>query len=307
MNTDAKKVYDSPNARWEYAVAVSPTHEFIQVSFVNGIYTSKGGKHVDYIMGQITRKLIAYIEKKKKVSVNTAAIKEQLMLFIRCDIVNPAFDSQTKDYMNTPSSKFGSTCTVDDKAIDKIAKLGIMDVACAISEIKDTKAAKKTDGVKTKNIRGIPKLIDANWAGTAKSSDCVIILCEGDSAKAGIVSGLSSDDRNTIGVYPMKGKIMNVRGENKKKISENTEIADIKKILGLETGKTYKNADEVRASLRYGKVLFMTDQDLDGSHIKGLCLNLFQSEWYSLSQIPEFIGFMNTPILKAKKLSLIHI
>ena len=301
LNTDAKKVYDSPNARWEYAVAVSPTHEFIQVSFVNGIYTSKGGKHVDYIMGQITRKLIAYIEKKKKVSVNTAAIKEQLMLFIRCDIVNPAFDSQTKDYMNTPSSKFGSTCTVDDKAIDKIAKLGIMDVACAISEIKDTKAAKKTDGVKTKNIRGIPKLIDANWAGTAKSSDCVIILCEGDSAKAGIVSGLSSDDRNTIGVYPMKGKIMNVRGENKKKISENTEIADIKKILGLETGKTYKNVDEVRASLRYGKVLFMTDQDLDGSHIKGLCLNLFQSEWYSLSQIPEFIGFMNTPILKAKK------
>jgi DNA topoisomerase II len=301
LNTDAKKVYDSPNARWEYAVAVSPTHEFIQVSFVNGIYTSKGGKHVDYIMGQITRKLIAYIEKKKKVSVNTAAIKEQLMLFIRCDIVNPAFDSQTKDYMNTPSSKFGSTCTVDDKAIDKIAKLGIMDVACAISEIKDTKAAKKTDGVKTKNIRGIPKLIDANWAGTAKSSDCVIILCEGDSAKAGIVSGLSSDDRNTIGVYPMKGKIMNVRGENKKKISENTEIADIKKILGLETGKTYKTADEVRSSLRYGKVLFMTDQDLDGSHIKGLCLNLFQSEWYSLSQIPEFIGFMNTPILKAKK------
>ena len=301
LQCDAKKVYDTPNARWEYAVAVSPTHEFIQVSFVNGIYTSKGGKHVDYIVGQITRKLIAFIEKKKKVSVNTAAIKEQLMVFIRCDIVNPAFDSQTKDYMNTPSSKFGSTCSVDDKVIDKIAKLGVMDVACAISEIKDTRAAKKTDGAKTKNIRGIPKLIDANWAGTPKSSECMIILCEGDSAKAGIVSGLSSDDRNMIGVYPMKGKIMNVRGENKKKISENNEIADIKKILGLESGKTYKSADDVRASLRYGKILFMTDQDLDGSHIKGLCLNMFQSEWYSLSQIPEFIGFMNTPILKAKK------
>ena len=301
LEPNAKKVCDAPHERWEYAVALAPNHEFTQISFVNGIHTNKGGKHVDYIVGQITRKLIAYIEKKKKVVVNTAAIKEQLMVFVRCDIVNPAFDSQTKDYMNTPSSKFGSTCTVDDKIIEKIAKLGVMDVACAISEIKDTRAAKKTDGAKTKNIRGIPKLIDANWAGTARSSECTIILCEGDSAKAGIVSGLSSDDRNNIGVYPMKGKIMNVRGENRKKISDNAEIIDIKKFLGLEVGKTYKDADAVRASLRYGKVLFMTDQDLDGSHIKGLCLNLFQTEWNSLSQIPEFIGFMNTPILKARK------
>jgi DNA topoisomerase-2 len=301
LSKDAKKIYEAPNDRWEYAVALSPSHEFSQVSFVNGIYTSKGGKHIDYIIGQITRKLVALIEKKKKVSVNASAIKEQIILFVRCDVVNPAFDSQTKDYMNTPSSKFGSTCSVDDKIIEKIAKLGIMDIACAISQIKEDKAAKKTDGTKSKNIRGIPKLIDANWAGTAKSSECMLILCEGDSAKAGIVSGLSSDDRNVIGVYPMKGKIMNVRGETKKKISENTEIADMKKILGLESGKIYHDVNVVNNSLRYGKILFMTDQDLDGSHIKGLCLNLFQTEWCSLSQIPNFIGFMNTPILKAKK------
>ena len=301
LEDGAKKVYEAANDRWEYAVSLSPNHEFSQVSFVNGIYTSKGGKHVDYIVGQITRKLVALIEKKKKVTVNASAIKEQLIVFIRCDIINPAFDSQTKDYMNTPSSKFGSTCSVDDNTIDKIAKLGIIDIACAISQIKDTKAAKKTDGTKTKNIRGIPKLIDANWAGTAKSGECMLILCEGDSAKAGIVSGLSSDDRNLIGVYPMKGKIMNVRGETKKKISENAEIADMKKILGLESGKKYTDEDDVKRSLRYGKILFMTDQDLDGSHIKGLCLNLFQTEWASLAQIPNFIGFMNTPILKAKK------
>jgi DNA topoisomerase II len=301
LEDGAKKVYEAANDRWEYAVSLSPSHEFSQVSFVNGIYTSKGGKHVDYIVGQITRKLVALIEKKKKVTVNASAIKEQLIVFIRCDIVNPAFDSQTKDYMNTPSSKFGSTCSVDDKTIEKIAKLGIIDIACAISQIKDTKTAKKTDGTKTKNIRGIPKLIDANWAGTAKSGECMLILCEGDSAKAGIVSGLSSDDRNIMGVYPMKGKILNVRGETKKKIYENAEIADMKKILGLESGKNYIDENDVTRCLRYGKILFMTDQDLDGSHIKGLCLNLFQTEWASLSQIPNFIGFMNTPILKAKK------
>ena len=295
------RVYEEPNDRWEFAVSLSPTHEFIQISFVNGIHTSKGGKHVEYILNQITKKLIEYIEKKKKTKVNPNSIKEQIVLFIRCDIENPAFDSQTKDYMNTPSSKFGSKCEVSDKFIEKIAKMGIMDAACALTEIKENKAAKKTDGTKSKSIRGIPKLTDANWAGTEKSKDCMIIFCEGDSAKAGIISGLSSEDRNIIGVYPMKGKILNVRGENIKKISENKEITEIKKILGLETGKEYKTIEEVFKHLRYGKVLFMTDQDLDGSHIKGLGINLFQSEWATLAEIQGFIGFMNTPILKAKK------
>jgi DNA topoisomerase-2 len=291
------RVYEEAGPRWEYAVALSPTHEFIHVSFVNGIHTNKGGKHVEFILGQITRKMVAFIEKKKKIVVNANSIKEQLILFLRCDIENPSFDSQTKDFMNTPSAKFGSTCTISDKFIEKLAKMSVMDAACALTEVKENKAAKKTDGSKTKNIRGIPKLIDANWAGTEKSGQCIIIFCEGDSAKAGIVSGLSSEDRNMIGVYPMKGKILNVRGEQIKKIAENKEIAEIKKILGLETGKEYTSS----TSLRYGRVLFMTDQDLDGHHIKGLCINLFQSEWPTLANIPGFIGFMNTPILKARK------
>ena len=293
-------MFEEGGIRWEYAVALSPSQEFTHVSFVNGIHTSKGGKHVEYILNQITRKMVAYIDKKKKISVTPNSIKEQLILFLRCDIENPSFDSQTKDYMNTPFNKFGSSCSVSDKFIDKLAKIGVMESACAITEVKDQRQAKKTDGTKSKNIKGIPKLIDANWAGTSKSSECTIIFCEGDSAKAGIVSGLSSTDRNTIGVYPMKGKMLNVRGEITKKISENKEVIDIKKILGLEMGKKYTEPSQI-ATLRYGKILFMTDQDLDGSHIKGLGINLFQSQWNSLSKIPNFIGFMNTPILKAKK------
>ena len=300
LQEDNKKIYEESSDRWEYAVAMSASHEFEQVSFVNGICTSKGGKHVDYILNQITKKMINYIEKKKKVTVTSNSIKEQIILFVRCDIENPAFDSQTKDYMNTPLAKFGSTCVVSDKFIEKIAKIGIMDSACEITNLKENKAAKKSDGKKSKNIRGIPKLIDANWAGTPNSDKCTIVFCEGDSAKAGIVSGLTTEDRNTIGVYPMKGKVLNVRGETQKKINENKEIIEIKKILGLETGKTY-NENDVKKSLRYGKILFMTDQDLDGSHIKGLGINLFQSEWDTLSKIDGFIGFMNTPIIKARK------
>jgi DNA topoisomerase-2 len=273
----------------------------VQISFVNGIHTAKGGKHVEYILNQIVRKLVDYIEKKKKTKVNPNSIKEQLILFLRCDIENPAFDSQTKDYMNTPSSKFGSKCEVSEKFIEKVAKMGVMDAALQLTEVKENKAAKKTDGTKSKSVRGIPKLTDANWAGTEKSKDCMLILCEGDSAKAGILSGLSSEDRNIVGVYPLKGKLLNVRGEPVKKIADNKEIAEIKQIVGLVTGKKYLNIEDVNKNLRYGKVLFMTDQDLDGSHIKGLCINLFACEWPTLVQIPGFIGFMNTPILKAKK------
>ena len=295
------RVYENSGDRWEYAVALTPTNEFVQISFVNGIHTAKGGKHVEYILNQITRKIVDLIEKKKKVKVNPNTIKEQLILFVRCDIENPAFDSQTKDFMNTPSSKFVSKCDVSDKFIEKISKMGVMEAALKLTEVKENKAAKKTDGSKSKSVRGIPKLTDANWAGTDKSKNCIIIFCEGDSAKAGIISGLSSEDRNSIGVYPMKGKVLNVRGEPIKRISENKEISEIKKILGLETGKKYLTIDDVHKHLRYGKILFMTDQDLDGSHIKGLGINLFQSEWPTLANIPEFIGFLNTPILKAKK------
>ena len=297
-----KRVYESSDDRWEIAVAISPYHEFTQVSFVNGIHTSKGGKHVDHIIGQITKKLQDYIEKKKKVRVNSNAIKEQLILFLRCDIENPSFDSQTKDYLNTPYSKFGSTCNISDGFIDKLAKMGIMDTACSITEVKENKiVAKKTDGIKTKTIRGINNFIDANYSGTPKSKDCILILCEGLSALSGVVSGLSSDDRNTIGIYPLKGKLLNVRGENVTKIYANKEITDLKKILGLENGKSYDTIEEVHKSLRYGKIMILCDQDTDGSHIKGLCINLFHSEWGSLVKIPGFLSFMNTPILRAKK------
>ena len=298
--SDKPRVYEQMNDRWEYCVTISPLEEFAHVSFVNGIYTTKGGRHVEYLINQIIKKLVAFIKKKKKVEVKASTIKEQIMIFVNSVIENPSFDSQTKDYMNTPVAKFGSTCEVSDKFIEKVAGLGLMDMAISLTEIKDTKSNKKTDGSKTKSIRGIPKLIDANFAGTSKSNQCILILCEGDSAKAGVVSGLSKQDRNIFGVYPMRGKLLNVRDETTKKIGDNKEITEIKQILGLESGKEY-SPQELTSVLRYSKVLFMTDQDLDGSHIKGLGINMFDSLWKSLLQIDGFIGFMNTPIIKATK------
>ena len=298
--SETQRIYEESNDRWEYAVCLSPNHEFTQVSFVNGIFTNKGGRHVDYIMNQIIRKITIYIKSKKHVDVKPSSIKEQLMIFVNSTIENPSFDSQSKDYLNTSVSNFGSSCEVSDQFIEKLAKMGVMTLACSLTEVKDTRVAKKTDGSKCRNIRNIPKLVDANFAGGSKSKDCTLILCEGDSAKSGIISGLSREDRNIIGVYPMKGKMFNIRGESVNRISENKEINEIKQILGLEHGKVY-DKEIIDAKLRYGRLIFMTDQDLDGSHIKGLGINMIDSEWQSLINIPDFIGYMNTPILKATK------
>ena len=287
--------------RWECVVCVSPLDEFTQVSFVNGISTGKGGKHVEYITNQITKKMIEYIKRKKKITVKPVTIKEQLMIFLNCMIENPAFDSQTKDYMNTPVSKFGSKFEITDKLIDKLAKMGVMDSAISLNEVKENKAAKKTDGRKSKIIKGIPKLVDANFAGGTKSAKCILILTEGDSAKSGVVSGLSKQDRDFIGVFPLKGKLLNTDGISQERINNNMEITNIKKIMGLKTGKNYKNKEEALKDLRYGQICFLTDQDLDGTHIKGLCMNLFNSQWNDLFKMNDFLGYMNTPILKATK------
>jgi DNA topoisomerase-2 len=301
------RVYEAPNERWEYAVCLSSGissggNSISQVSYVNAICTNKGGKHVEYIINQLIKKIITIIETKKKVKISPNIIKEQLCIFLRCDIENPSFDSQIKDYLTTPINKFGSTCIVSDAFAEKIAKM-IIKVVCSIAEIKENnsldKAAKKTDGVKSGKIYGIVKLDDANWAGTAKSDKCTLILCEGDSAKAGVISGLTSEMRNFIGVFPLKGKLLNVRGESMEKILLNEEIINIKKILGLANKAVYTAADIKK--LRYSKVLILTDADVDGSHIKGLCINLFDVLWPSLLYIDGFIGYMNTPILKARK------
>jgi DNA topoisomerase-2 len=286
----------SDTGRWEVCVSGSSVG-FKHVSFVNGINTLKGGKHVDYITNQITKKLCELITKRKKVTVKPNTIKEHLFVFIKSTINNPTFDSQTKEYLTTPYSKFGSKFDLDDKVIEKIYKFDITDKIIALSNKDDDKNAKKTDGKKKCSIRGIPKLDDANWAGTTKSNECILILTEGDSAKSMAISGLSEVGRNKYGVFPLKGKIMNVKDTNNKKVNENEEISNLKKIIGLETNKEYETTDD----LRYGHIMVLTDADTDGSHIKGLLFNLFHTMWPSLMKIDGFMMSMLTPIVKVIK------
>jgi len=279
---------------WKIAVSVSDTDKFEQVSFVNGIANPKGGKHVDYIAKQLTAGLKIFIKKKTKQDINETYIKNYLLVFIDCLIVNPSFDGQTKERLITTPSKFGSKPVLPERFIKSILdKTDLLDKVLLFSEFKMSKANKKTDGAKRNKIRDIPKLDDANWAGTKKSDQCILILTEGDSAKSMAISGLSVVGRDKYGAFPLKGKVMNVKDASTEQIMKNAEITNMKKILGLETGKVYKDTK----SLRYGKVMIMTDQDHDGSHIKGLVMNVFHTMWPSLLKI-GFITSMITPIIK---------
>jgi DNA topoisomerase II len=285
--------------RWEVGVALS-NDGFRHVSFVNGINTYQGGKHVEYISNQITRKIQDLVAtkgyKRKKMELKAQHIKDHLWIFVRCLIVNPSFSSQTKELLTTPITKFGSKCELTDDMIDKIMKLGIVDYAIQLSEFKDSVQLTKSDGKKTARITGIPKLEDANKAGTKESQNCTLILTEGDSAKTFAIAGLSVIGRDCYGVYPLKGKPLNVRDTSDKKVSENNEINDIKKIMGLQHGQTYLDT----SALRYGSILILTDQDVDGSHIKGLLFNLFHTYWPTLVKLPGFLCSMATPIVKAR-------
>lgn len=295
------RLYENVSDRWEIVASVSPDDKFEHLSFVNGIYTFKGGKHVDHVARYICRKLQKFAEtkgiKRKKMKLKQSVIQDNLMIFVRSTIENPSFDSQTKEYLTTIPSKFGSSIELSDKFIEKLAKTGVLEKAMKLSEYKDDSKLSKMDGKKKSTLRGIPKLDDANWAGTKKADQCTLILTEGDSAKSFAIAGLSVLKRDKFGVFPLRGKLLNVREASKKKVSENHEITSLVKILGLQYNKVYSDL----SSLRYGSVLILTDQDVDGSHIKGLVMNWLETFWPSLLEIDGFMTSMQTPIVKARK------
>lgn len=155
-------------------------------------------------------------------------------------------------------------------------------------------------GNKRKKLVGIQKLDDANEAGSKISDQCTLILTEGDSAKSLAMSGLEVIGRDKYGVFPLKGKFLNVREAPATKILENLEVQNLIKIIGLQVGKNYSDAVE-RKSLRYGGVMVMADQDHDGSHIKGLIINFFHHFWPSLIRCNIFMRQFITPIMKATR------
>ncbi|XP_060950829.1 DNA topoisomerase 2-alpha [Limanda limanda] len=291
-------LHESVDERWEVCLTMSEKG-FQQVSFVNSIATTKGGRHVDYVADQVVKKLIDVVKKKNKagVAVKPFQVKNHMWLFVNCLIENPTFDSQTKENMTLQQKSFGSNCNLSDKFIKQATSCGIVESIMNWVKFKAlSQLNKKCSAVKHTKVKGVPKLDDANDAGGKNSISCTLILTEGDSAKTLAVSGLGVIGRDRYGVFPLRGKMLNVREATHKQIMENAEINSIIKIIGLQYKKNYSDPESLK-TLRYGKIMIMTDQDQDGSHIKGLLINFIHHNWPSLLRhnfLEEFI----TPIIK---------
>lgn len=284
--------------RWKVGVIFNMDGEHRQISFANGICTYNGGTHVDYILNPLLKNIQDEVKKKTKDgnSIKNNDIKDNIILFVDSVVVNPSFTSQTKETLSLKPKEFGSTFELSSNFLKKIYNTGIITYLKELNNSKQNIGLQKMNAKKRKRITGISKLEDATLAGTDKSNTCKLFLAEGDSAKAMVMAGLSIIGNEKYGVFPLKGKPLNVRDVPNAKVQQNEEIKNIVTILGLEFGKVYKSLSE----LRYGGVVGVFDQDYDGFHIKGLFINFLHKYWPSLLKL-GFFYVLNTPIVKIFK------
>lgn len=254
-------ILDESNQYWTVGAIYLPEEGGENISFVNGVYTYNGGTHCEHVIKPLIKKITDDVKKKNKdLKINQNTIRDNLVFFINSNIVNPAFASQVKEELTTEEKIFKYTYKPTDTFVNKIIKCGIVEQVTKLAEFKQENSMKKTDGKKVVRISGIPKLEDANHAGKKDSYKCSLLLVEGDSAKAYALSGISIIGRDYYGIFPLKGKLLNVREASIKKINENDEISNLKKILGLKKGVDYSDEKNFK-QLRYGRIILLTDQD----------------------------------------------
>ena len=298
--------------KWDVGVAKSEDG-YQHVSFVNGLTCWKGGSHVNYISKQLVtkvgNKLRAILKKKNKenIKIKPEYIRDHIFLFVNSVIVDPRFSSQSKEECTSDPSEFGYECDLDEEFIDDIIKkCELEEAVIRFAEYKSVDLT-KTDGKRVANVTGIPNFEDAHNAGKkGKSRECKLVITEGLSAKTLVVSGFSVVGRDDWGVWPLKGKIFNPRDKKAASFADNQQYFQLRQIMGLRDKMKYITEEDLD-TLRYGEIIIMTDQDSDGSHIKGLIANIFAECWPELLAVKGFIKYFKTPLVKITKRKQEHL
>ena len=301
------KLYDLPTdehllIKYENIEAlITPSNEFQSIAFSNGIFNRLGGQHIDSVSEALFRPMLEKFNKKGKPQLNIKDIKQFFKIFVTCVVPNPEYDSQSKERLEAPKVKF----EIKSVDVNKILKWSV------ITDIEDMLKAKemivlKKSEKKKKSFVKIDGYDAANNAGGKLGHECSLILCEGLSAKnygvAGIEKGVDGKKgRDFFGIMALSGKILNCRNSIPTTIANNKVITNLIQALNLRHDIDYTE-DSNYKTLSYGKVILMTDSDVDGLHITGLIMNLFHYLFPSLLGRGEpFLVNLATPIVIVKK------
>ncbi len=278
---------------WVISIGPSTDDTFNHISFINGVDTFNGGSHIDYIVNPIVARIREFIKKKHKIEVKPNNIRQQMTVFINGTVNAPTFTSQTKEFMSLEPKEYGTEFVVNDRFINAILKSDIvqrvLDWAEAEKNRRDMAELRKMNK-QTANTNFLKKIVKFDDATSKNRSECSLVLTEGDSASKAI---LSARDPKKVGVYPLKGKPLNVRDIKVARLTANDEFANIMSIIGLKIGVKSKIAD-----LRFSKLVIATDADNDGHHICGLIINMFQQFWPDLIK-EGFLHRLTTPQIVA--------
>lgn len=285
-------VYDE-NEFWKIGVATA-VDGFAHVSFVNGTRTKVGGSHIEFVRMQIANELREFIKKKHKIDLKPNELSQHFQLFIDAQIVNPRYSSQTKEDLITEVKDFKTSWSATDKFIKKIIQSSVvqsvLDWAAAKAHQEELKELRRLNKETEKaDPRRVEKFSDA--IEKKERHKCILALTEGDSAGKSILAGRGKNPY--IASFPLKGKVLNVRDRDTKKILENAEIKKIMTITGLKIGERVNSIHDIR----FGKIALTADSDLDGQHIRGLLINFFHYFWPELFDL-GVITIFKTPLIK---------
>jgi len=248
------------------------------VGFVNSVKTVDGGTHMDGLKAALTRTINSLARSSKSglregdPSLPGDHVREGLGGVVAVRVPDPEFEGQTKTRLGNPevrkivdgvvAKEVGAALELDPRAFDAI-------IGKAMQAFKAAEAAKRArELVRRKSVlvkSTLPgKLADCTGADKERSE---IFLVEGDSAGG---SAKQARDRRTQAILPLRGKILNVERKDDASLYKNAEISDLIVALGL--GVKGESGERALAGLRYGKVILLTDADVDGAHIRTLLL-----------------------------------